>query len=288
MRFRLLSEVDAHREGVWVHLGDRKQRLLLAVLLLAEARPVSIDELIGSLWDDEPIKSARKVIHHYASDLRRHLGKTGSGTFLLPEGKGGLYRVLAGRDEVDVHRFRDQAREGRSLLHRDDERAVRALRAALREWLPPRAREWDSGRAPVGDPLTGLTGRWAAAERRSLLAEHRATLISCLGAELRLGLHEQLIPELGELADAEAPDEQITGLLMLAYHRAGLREDALAAFSAYRARLADATGAGPGPELEGLRGRIIRQDPDLLLERDSAGFIEMSADSPQGITYPVG
>ena len=35
MQFRLLNGVEAYRDGVRVYVGDRKQRLMLALLLLA-------------------------------------------------------------------------------------------------------------------------------------------------------------------------------------------------------------------------------------------------------------
>ncbi|MFI0417166.1 BTAD domain-containing putative transcriptional regulator [Spongiactinospora sp. 9N601] len=274
MRFRLLSEVDAYREGVWVHLGDRKQRLLLAVLLLSETDPVHIEQLIGTLWDGEPIKSARKVIHHYASDLRRHLGRARAGGHLLPEGKGGLYRVRAERAEVDVHRFRDQAREGYARLHDDDPEAVRLLRAALREW--------GSERLIAGEPLNGLTGRWAAEQRQVLKEEHRAAVIALLKAELRLGRHARIIPELSRLAGDGPPDEEVSGLLMLACYRSGRPAEALSVYAAYRERLADA-GALPGAAIEHLRERVARRDPGLDLAADSAGFTVVSVDSGHGI-----
>jgi DNA-binding SARP family transcriptional activator len=256
MQFRLLNGVEAYRDGVRVYVGDRKQRLMLALLLLAGARPVTMEELIDKIWGAEPISSARKVIQHYASDLRAHLGhSSGPGLGdMLPKYQGG-YRLLADRSQVDVYRFRDLVNDARPLIGRDDEQAVRILRDALRQWGTRGLR--------AGEPLSGLTGQSAANARTKLQAEHRATVIDCLEAELRLGHHAQLVPEILDLASAGPPDEELTGLLMLACHRAGRSAEALGAFAALRKRLADELGADPGPDIERLHRRILQQDPDL-------------------------
>ncbi|MBT2230738.1 AfsR/SARP family transcriptional regulator [Nonomuraea sp. NEAU-A123] len=229
---------------------------MLALLLLAGARPVTMEELIDKIWGAEPINSARKVIQHYASDLRAHLGhSSGPGLGdMLPKYQGG-YRLLADRNQVDVYRFRDLVNDARPLIGRDDEQAVRILRDALRQWGTRGLR--------AGEPLSGLTGQSAANARAKLQAEHRAAVIDCLEAELRLGHHAQLVPEILDLASAGPPDEELTGLLMLACHRAGRSAEALGAFAALRKRLADEVGADPGPDIEHLHRRILQQDPDL-------------------------
>lgn len=256
MQFRLLNGVEAYRDGVRVYVGDRKQRLMLALLLLAGARPVTMEELIDKIWGAEPISSARKVIQHYASDLRAHLGHSTGPKLgdMLPKYQGG-YRLLADRNEVDVYRFRDLVNEARPLIGRDDAQAVPILRDALRQW-------GTRGLRP-GEPLSGLTGQSAANARAKLQAEHRAAVIDCLEAELRLGHHALLVPEILDLATAGPPDEQLTGLLMLACHRAGRPAEALGAFAALRQRLAEEVGADPGADIERLHQRILSQDPAL-------------------------
>jgi DNA-binding SARP family transcriptional activator len=244
MEFRLLNGVEAYGGLTRVYVGDRKQRLFLALLLLAESRPVTMEELIDKIWGDDPIVSARKVLQHYASELRGELGHA-----MLPKYEGG-YRVLAARGQVDVHRFRDLVKDARPLLHHDDAQAVRMLRKALREW--------GAHGLLAGEPLSGLRGQSAANHRTKLYAEHRAAVTDCLEAELRLGRHAQLIPEIVDLLSAGPPDEQMTSLLMLAYYHAGRSDEALAAFASLRKRLADELGADPGAEIEQLHQRILR------------------------------
>ncbi|WP_219471294.1 AfsR/SARP family transcriptional regulator [Nonomuraea rhizosphaerae] len=240
-----------------MYVGDRKQRLFLALLLLAESRPVTMEELIDKIWGESPIVSARKVLQHYASELRSELGRD-----MLPKYESG-YRVLAARGQVDAHRFRALVKEARPLLGRDDEQAVRLLRQALREW--------GTDGLMAGEPLDGLRGQCAVKHRAKLRAEHRATTTDCLEAELRLGLHTRLIPEIADALDDGPPDERLGGLLMLAYYRAGRQADALAAFAGLRQRLADELDTTPGKELVRLHHRILQQDPELDLHADPPG-----------------
>ncbi|MCG5214047.1 AfsR/SARP family transcriptional regulator [Streptosporangium sp. KLBMP 9127] len=280
MQFRLLSGVAAYSEGVWIHLGDRKQRLVLAILLLAESRPVPMEQLIDKVWGNEPIASARKVIHHYMSELRGHLGRTVSGsTDLLPKHDGG-YRLLASRDQVDLHRFRDLVSTAQPLIRHDDARAVRTLRDALSQWGTPGLR--------VGEPLNDVTGQWALNHRHNLQEEHRAAVIDCMEAELRLGLHTRLIPELLDLTAAGPPDEQVTALLMLAYYRAGRSAEALAAFSGLRTRLAEEIGADPGADIERFHQRILQRDPGLDLPIDANRFTAAGSGSAADTDDPSG
>jgi len=54
LRFRLLGPLEADRDGVPVNLGARKQRAVLALLLLEANRVVSTERLIDELWADHP------------------------------------------------------------------------------------------------------------------------------------------------------------------------------------------------------------------------------------------
>ncbi|MFC5823405.1 AfsR/SARP family transcriptional regulator [Nonomuraea insulae] len=248
MQFHLLNGMQAREGNQPVQLGDRQQRLMLALLLLAEGRPVTIEQLIDKIWGDDPIKSARRVLAQYASGLRQRLGQP-----LLPPYEVG-YVAKVGREQVDVHCFHDLVAEARLLLGADDTQAAHLLRKALRQW---------GGGLLPGEPLNGLPGPGAAGARTRLLGEHRAALLQCLEAELRLGRHTQLVPELQDLAEAWPLDEDVTRLLMLTLHRAGRSSDALAAYDDLRRTLLDEFGNDPAAPVQKLQQRILRQDPAL-------------------------
>ena len=72
--FRLLGPVEVVRGGHVVPLGGRRQRALLALLLLDVGRPVSSDRLIDQLWQGDAPRGAGKTLRAYVSRLRSALG----------------------------------------------------------------------------------------------------------------------------------------------------------------------------------------------------------------------
>ena len=100
------------------------------------------------------------------------------------------YRLAVDPDDVDVHRFERLTRDGRQALAAGDaSRAAALLREAAGLW-----------RGPALADVTGAPFAEAQVARleelRVLAAEDRAE------AELRLGGHHDLIPELRDLVAA--------------------------------------------------------------------------------------
>src|SRR4051794_4638671 len=107
MEFRVLGPVEAFAEGSPVDLGDRKQRLVLAVLLLEANQLVSVGRLVRILWQDRPPASARRIVQTHISRLRStlttlHDAAPESGLTRCGEG----YLLTCDPHRVDVHRFR--------------------------------------------------------------------------------------------------------------------------------------------------------------------------------------
>src|SRR4051794_36613096 len=95
MKFRLLGPGEADFEGRPIDLGGPKPRLLLAVLLAAEQRFVTIEQLLGRVWHDGlPKGSDREIVHSCVSDLRGILkqGEPGADSW-IPKREAG-YRLL--------------------------------------------------------------------------------------------------------------------------------------------------------------------------------------------------
>ena len=93
-------------------------------------------------------------------------------------------------------------------------------------------------------------------------------MIDCLEAECGSGTTMSLVPEILDLATAGPPDEQLTGLLMLACHRAG-RPARPGVFAALRKRLAEEIGADPSADIERLHQRILATIRPSVIRRDS-------------------
>src|SRR5205085_11898622 len=76
--FRVLGPVEAVRSGQPLRLGGRRQRWLLALLLVEPGRAISSDRLIDELWQGKPPRGAEGTLRVYVSRLRSALGENGS------------------------------------------------------------------------------------------------------------------------------------------------------------------------------------------------------------------
>lgn len=263
MDFHLLGPVTAHASGRRLDLGPPMHRLLLAILLDADRRPVTTDQLINHIWGPDPPDTVRDLLHGYASKLRARLTAAATEA-VMPKHRSG-YRIHTGRDSVDVHRFHDDLTAARKLLTTPtggggaagDAAAAGLLRQALQHWAP-------STGQPLGqEPLADLNGLWVDGYRHRLRNTYSLALSTCLETELRLGRHAELVPELQDLARADPADEAVTALLMIAYYRSGQQAQAMHAFHRTCYWLKHTLSASPGKNLILLYQRILRHDPAL-------------------------
>jgi predicted ATPase/DNA-binding SARP family transcriptional activator len=221
------------------------RRALLAALLLRANRPVSADELIATLWGEDPPPAAVPSLHAHVSRLRRDLGGD-----LVRRDAGG-YVIDVGVDELDATRFEALLAEGRAALA--DGRfagAAAALGAGLGLWSGPPLADVSDGPALAAEARRLTEARQEAEE---LLAE----------AELELGRHAEMVGALERQVAAEPHRERRWSLLMLALYRSGRQADALAAYHRLRQVLDDELGVDPSAELQALELSILRQDPPL-------------------------
>ncbi|MGV9362342.1 BTAD domain-containing putative transcriptional regulator [Amycolatopsis sp. NPDC003731] len=244
MEFRLLGAVEATADGDPVDLGSRKQRLVLAVLLLETPRPVTVESLVDRLWPDDPPASARGTVQALISRLRAVFRATG-GPELVTEGHG--YVLRADPDTVDAHRFTALTHRARVAA---DETAVELFDEALALWR--------------GDALAGAASGEVAELLLAGLHEARwSALEDRIDAQLRLGRGREVLAELTTLVAAHPLRQRFVGQLMLALHREGRTDDALAAFRGLRSRLVAELGLDPSPELTRLEAAILAADPAL-------------------------
>jgi predicted ATPase/DNA-binding SARP family transcriptional activator len=244
----ILGPLEVRRDGEPVPLAGRVRRSLVALLALHAGEPVSADRLIEELWPGHD-PGARARLQVTVSQLRRLLG---DGAAL--ETRPGGYALGVEPGAVDAVRFERLAALGRDALAAGDaERAAELLAGALALW-----------RGPALADLAYEEFAQAAAAR---LEELRlACLEDRLDAELALGRHAELVPELERLVAEQPLRERLVGQLVLALYRAGRQADALAAYRRARQALADELGLEPGPELRALQRRILRHDPGLRVE----------------------
>jgi YVTN family beta-propeller protein len=243
--FRILGPLVVRENGDALDVGGGKQRALLALLLLHARETVSTDAVIDALWGERPPASAASSLHAYVSRLRRALGRDR----LVRSGHG--YRLEVGPDELDFDRFQRLLEEGRERLAQADARgAADTLRAALALWSGP--------------PLADLAYEAFAADEIRRLEELRLqALEERIDADLELGRHRQLVPELETLVREDPLRERLRGQLMLALYRSGRQVEALQVYRQGRAGLVRDLGLEPSQELQQLERAILTHDPAL-------------------------
>ena len=233
-------------QGAPVTLGPRKERAILAMLLLQPGRVLPLDRMIAQLWGDGPPAGATTTVHGYVSRLRRALEADGRPRILLTRGPGYLIDVAPA--QVDVGRFTAQAEAGRRALAAGDAAAAAPLLdAALREWQ--------------GDPLAEFAGEPFAGPAVAHLENLHAEAVQDR-AESRLlcGDAAWCVTELGRLVRETPYRERLWELYAAALYRAGRPADALAAIRRVRDLLDEELGLMPGPGLTALEQAVLRDD----------------------------
>jgi predicted ATPase/DNA-binding SARP family transcriptional activator len=247
---RILGPVQAWDGDRPLSLGGPRQLKLFAVLLLHANRAVSTDALVDAVWGETRSGAANRL-QMAVNRLRTSLEPlAGDGGPILRTVSGGyLLSVAPGTLDADV--FTAAVPEARRRTEAGDHAgALQTLRDALALWQGPALAE-----VAFED--------FAQAEIRRLEELRVSALELCLEAELALGRHAEVIPELESLVAQEPARERLAGLLMLALYRAGRQTDALEAYQHTRVHLLDELGIEPGPELAQLQTAILTQDPAL-------------------------
>ncbi|WBP90640.1 AfsR/SARP family transcriptional regulator [Kitasatospora cathayae] len=254
MRFSLLGPVAVRRGDRVVPVGGPKVRALLAALLLQANRAVSPSSLQGALWGEEPPVTAASSLANHVMRLRRALeAEAEDGSRLSATPYGPLLRVDEG--ELDVREFTGLLTLAREARGRRDWPAVSGhAGAAMALWR--------------GRPLSDLPVlHTLEAEVRHLCEAHLQALEWYFEAELELGRHTEVTPELSRWAAEHPLHESLHVLLVTALYRGGRQAEALEVFETVRTALAEELGVDPGPALRAVHQRVLTADPLLLKEQ---------------------
>ncbi|GAB3976059.1 BTAD domain-containing putative transcriptional regulator [Plantactinospora veratri] len=250
MRIQLLGPVRAWRDGESLDLGPAARRVVLGLLALAGGKPLQRAELMSGLWyDREPPTSAANVIQTHVKHLRRLLEPErrprDQGTVLRLVGDGyALHLPDAG---LDVTRFRQRIDAATTAQRRGQlDAAAELLGEALALWHG----------APLADVPTLASHPKVVAllgERQSALGRYGEVMIAA-------GRAAEGLPILAEAAVAAPLDEAAHARLIRAYHAAGRRGQAFAAYHEVRRRLADDLGVAPGPALAAAHAALLHDE----------------------------
>ena len=247
MKFRILGPLEVLDEGRSIEIGGRKQRALLAVLLLHANEVVSVDTLVDELWGERPPPTAAKTLQAHVSRLRSGLPNV----VIETRGPGYLLRIEPRQLDADAYtQMLEDAR--RRLADGEPEEAGELLRRALALWR--------------GAPLADFTYEPFAQRPIARLEELRlAGVEERIDADLRLAGHAALVPELEALVAEHPLRARLVGQLMVALYRSQRQAEALAAYERARQRFAEELGLEPSESLQRLHRQILEHDPTLAV-----------------------
>ncbi|MQY11290.1 Regulatory protein AfsR [Streptomyces sp. RB5] len=231
MEFRLLGPIEVTHEGTPVPLAGTKIHTVLAALLLSHGHVVPDGRLSEFLWRWDPPATMNAQLYTYVSRLRKKFGDVVS----IDRRRPGyvLDSDDAWIDTVEYHRLDRLGRE--ALEARHFEKAGALLKAALELWR--------------GAPLANATEFLAEAETPRWEEARVTTLVGRIEADLALGRHAELVPELTRLVADHPLNEGLRAQLMTALYRSSRSADALAVYREGFVILRDELGIEPGPAL---------------------------------------
>ncbi|MRH89806.1 AfsR family transcriptional regulator [Nocardia sp. SYP-A9097] len=237
----VLGPVELVSDGVPTPTMPPKQQAALVMLAFARGRTVSIEELVDGIWGADRPSSAVGALRNYAWALRKHLATEPGTVRLSSESRG--YR-LEGLLELDLDRIdRCRAEAEKARAQGQLEQADAALRGLLRQWR--------------GDPLSGVPGPWAGAERARLRRLRHVLREDLIEITVLRGDHSRAVADLEALITGDPHSERLRGLMMTALYRAGRRTEALEEYQRIRRLLVSEQGIEPGPALLELHRQIL-------------------------------
>ena len=195
-------------------IGGPKQRALLALLLLSANRVVSRDRLVGELFAEQSVNSADHALRNQVSRLRKVLSPRRRTSRGWPRARRATScassRASSTSSASSGSRRRDATRSPPATrLQRPS-----SFRAAEALW--------------PGRPLADLEFEPFARIEVERLEELRlAAVEERIDAELALGRHLALVPELEALGAEHPFRERFRAQLMLALYRCGRQAEGL-------------------------------------------------------------
>jgi DNA-binding SARP family transcriptional activator/basic membrane lipoprotein Med (substrate-binding protein (PBP1-ABC) superfamily) len=250
LRFRILGGLEAEVEERVVELGGRKQRAVLAALLLGANEVIPDERLIDEVWGESPPAAATHSLEAYVSRLRRVLARHG----VAIERRGGGYRIDLGRTVLDSQIFAELVESAtEASASGDATRAAALANEALGLW--------------GGPVLSGIPLHVHGSTEIGRLDELRSTAFEILvDAYLALGRHAEVVGELRRLVGENPHRERPAAQLMVALYRSDRQAEALDVYERTR-RALDDLGLQPTVELQRLAGQIVRHEPQLRTPR---------------------
>jgi DNA-binding SARP family transcriptional activator len=260
--FGVLGPLEMTVDDSPVALGSRKQRAVLAMLVINRNRVVSSETLVDAVWGQRARQEARASLHTYVSNLRRLLNDAGvDGRTVLAAAPSG-YRLTLPDVDCDVGRFVTEKMAGiRAAAAGRFDLASRHLSSAVAEW-----------RGRVLEDLSEF--EFVASFAAALVEDEVDVHIARAEAEIACGRGNAVIGALEGLTSEHPYREPLWAQLITAYYLAERQSDALDAYRRLATALSADLGIEPGPTIRTLHQRILRQE---LLDVSRAALTAASA-----------
>nr|AGH68921.1 SARP-like transcriptional regulator [Streptomyces sp. CNH189] len=254
---KVLGALSVRENGVPILPTAPKPRQVLGLLALHADQVVPVATLVDELWGAAPPRSARTTLQTYILQLRELIGtalasagnEQCTAKDILTTVPGG-YRLETRGGTVDWREFESRAGIGyRAVDAEDHAGAARQLADALSLWRGPALADVQAGNQ-------------IEMETRRLEEARLCALAQRIDADLSLGRHRELLPELTVLVSQHRMHESLHGQFMLALHRAGRRGEALDVYQRLRTTLVRELGLEPSAPLSRLQRSILTTRPD--------------------------
>ncbi|WP_411073451.1 AfsR/SARP family transcriptional regulator [Streptomyces sp. cmx-4-7] len=260
MDVRILGGLSVRENGVSITPTAAAPRQLLALLTASADQVVPVTVLTEELWPSGAPRGARAELQAHITGLRALVADALRGTgpadprtgwsdrrtadAVLVSQPGG-YRLDTGGGAHDVWQFERAAGAGyRAMEAGDLPRAALRLGEALALWR--------------GDPYAGVAaGPRLRKEIERLETSRLSVLDQWLEAQLGLGRHAELVPELTGLVARHRTNEPLHAHLMVALLRCARHEEALTVYERLRLALKAESGTEPSARLRRLQRSVL-------------------------------
>ncbi|MGP4015831.1 AfsR/SARP family transcriptional regulator [Saccharopolyspora sp. 5N708] len=233
-----------------------KPRQLLALLALRCGRVVRVSTLMEEVWADAIPRSAATTLQTYVLRLRRLITESRqpdspwTAKDLLVTSYHG-YQLAPTPSSFDLVAFNRLATSGDAALEKGDAAsASKYFSQALDLWRGPALMDVPMGRVLTKEVI-GIE------EARARVHEQRII------ADLQLGKHAMLIPELRKLVAEKPTDENASALLMIAFQRSGAAPRALQVFRDLCQALSGELGVEPSGRLRKLHQALLSDTTEI-------------------------
>ena len=259
MELGLLGPMTVTINGTSIVPTARKPRQLLALLAVRCGRITPVPTLVDEVWGTDIPRSSACTLQTYILQLRRLVtlslateSSRDAKELIVTHFNG--YQLMADPTYSDLREFERFSAEGDAALAAGDAAGASLLLGrALALWRGPALMDVPAGQVLHAEIIGLEESRMRVLERRIV-------------ADLMLGRHSALVPELQMLVAQNPFHENLCAMLMVALHRSGATWRALTAFRDLRAGLVRELGVEPSHRLQGLHREMLENATVLSLD----------------------